>query len=182
MSGGFVWKRSLAGAVALLATAALVMPAGAQVPPPPGGTEDAPLPLQPEGAPPGGPLAGEALPPPILPAPEIPIDDPVVELPPVGQPPAPVVGQTAPAPGLPPNAAGTPFSFADLAEGLLDSVVYISTSQRVTISRNTPVPQGPTPPTDDFFEDFFEGTPVDQAATRGRFSRSAPASSSILPA
>ena len=53
-------------------------------------------------------------------------------------------------PGLPIDADGAVFSFADLAEQLLDSVVYISTSQRVAISRTHADAAGrrrtPTPP------------------------------------
>ena len=92
-----------------------------------------------------------ATPPPILPAPELPTDNPVVELPPV-EPPRPA--GSAPASPV--------FSFADLAERLLDSVVYISTSQRVALSRTAPSPppgsdQEATPPGgEDFFEDFFD--------------------------
>ncbi len=49
-----------------------------------------------------------------------------------------------------------PPSFADLAEGLIDTVVNISTSQRVTGSRGIPVPQVPDgSPFQEFFEDFF---------------------------
>ena len=44
------------------------------------------------------------------------------------------------APGLPLTSNGAVFSFADLAASLLDSVVYISTSQRVTMSGRTPTP------------------------------------------
>ncbi|MBA3516654.1 MAG: Do family serine endopeptidase, partial [Rhizobiales bacterium] len=60
---------------------------------------------------------------------------------------------------------GAPFSFADLVEQLSDSVVYISTAQRVSISRSMPMPNrpnprngpdGPNPPGDEFFEDFFD--------------------------
>jgi serine protease Do len=56
--------------------------------------------------------------------------------------------------------AGTPFSFADLAQGLLGSVVYISTAQRVAIPRGPSAPNTPdrpaNPPDDEFFEDFFD--------------------------
>ncbi|HWT30180.1 MAG TPA: Do family serine endopeptidase, partial [Propylenella sp.] len=112
---------------------------------------------------PGSPLGepparSEPLPPPILPAPDVPIDDPVVELPPEGSPP-PVAAQPGAIPGLLTNSGGAPFSFADLAEQLLDSVVYISTSQRVSIERNDPVPDVPTPPDEEFFEDFFDDNP-----------------------
>src|SRR5687768_13632729 len=95
--------------------------------------EEAPPPeVMPEGVP------EEALPPPILPAPDLPGGDPVVELPPEGEAQAPAVA----APILPgqPAPGGGIFSFADLAEQLVDSVVYISTAQRITISRRTPPP------------------------------------------
>jgi serine protease Do len=155
MRSGRVLNRRLTAALGLSLGLALAVPALAQEAAPPGEVP-APLQLEPDGALPGAP--SEALPPPILPAPDVPIEDPIVELPPPGAPSAPVVGGPAP-PGLPTNAAGTPFSFADLAEQLLDSVVYISTSQRVAISRNVPMPDAPTPPSDEFFEDFFEDNP-----------------------
>jgi serine protease Do len=107
------------------------------------------LPLAPEAAPPDAP-------PPILPAPDVPVADPLVELPPAGQPAAGQPGAPAAA-GIPLAPGGAPFSFADLAEGLLDSVVYISTSQRLEVARSTPRPEGPDPaPSDEFFEDFFQ--------------------------
>ena len=47
-------------------------------------------------------------------------------------------------------------SFSDVAEGLLASVVNISTSQRVTGSRGIPIPEVPEgSPFQEFFEDFF---------------------------
>ncbi len=56
----------------------------------------------------------------------------------------------------PAYARGAPESFADLAEGLLDAVVNISTSQNVKGSRGIPVPQVPDgSPFQEFFEDFF---------------------------
>jgi serine protease Do len=110
----------------------------------------APAPQEPEAAPPE-----QALPPPILPAPDMPGGDPVVELPDADAPP-PVAGIVPP--GLPMTPDGRVFSFADLAERLLDSVVYISTSQRVTVSRRTPSPTPDTtePPGEDFFDEFFD--------------------------
>jgi serine protease Do len=162
------YPRGRAGALALLLSAALASSAGAQSTPP--GGDDAPAQAEPrqeapllEGTP------EEALPPPILPAPDIPTDDPVVELPPEGEPPPPVAGQPgAPAiPGLPTTPQGTLFSFADLAEELLGSVVYISTAQRVTMGAPTPLPDVPQPPDDEFFEDFFE----DEQSPGGRGSR-----------
>jgi len=54
------------------------------------------------------------------------------------------------------QARPAPDSFADLAEGLLGSVVNISTSQRVKASRGIPVPEVPEgSPFQEFFEDFF---------------------------
>jgi serine protease Do len=86
----------------------------------------------------------------------VPVADPLVELPPAGQPAAGQPGAPAAA-GIPLAPGGAPFSFADLAEGLLDSVVYISTSQRLEVARSTPRPEGPDPaPSDEFFEDFFQ--------------------------
>lgn len=161
MSLGRELRGGLAGALALLVTAVFAAPAPAQEAPPLQESPEAPLQAPPEGAFPDLPAVPEA-PPPILPAPDLPIDDPVVELPPEGAPSAPVVGQPgAPAvPGLP-TGAGTPFSFADLAEQLLDSVVYISTSQRVEISRAPPMPDLPNPPSDELFEDFFDDNDPD---------------------
>ncbi len=116
-----------------------------------------PLPVQseptaptttPEPAPPGEAVT----PPPILPAPHMPGDNPVVTLPPENE----VAAPAAPG-GVPVTPNGAVFSFADLAGRLLDSVVYISTSQRVAISKRVPKPQSPdTPPGEDFFNDFFD--------------------------
>jgi serine protease Do len=149
----------LAAGLALLATSALAMPVGVPSAAPP-----VPLLVQvePEAAPEAIPpeiLPEEALPPPILPAPDLPGEDPVVELPPEGEPVVPLLAEPV-APGLPALGGGV-FSFADLAEQLLDSVVYISTSQRITISRRVPPPTpspspSPNPPGEDFFEDFFD--------------------------
>jgi serine protease Do len=133
------------GALALAIMAAFAAPvAGQQAAP-----EEPPTTLLPEVAP------DTVVPPPIIPAPDIPTDDPLVELPPPGQPDTPAVGAPA-VPGLPVTPQGTVFSFADLAEELLDSVVYISTSQRVSIQRRTPLEDAPNPPPDEFFEDFFD--------------------------
>jgi len=109
---------------------------------------------------PGETPPGEALPeapPSILPAPDLPVEDPVVELPPPGRPAAPALAQ--PGGPIPLTPGGQPFSFADLAEELLDSVVYISTAQRVAISRDMPNQDAPAPQTDELFEDFFEEGP-----------------------
>ena len=51
-----------------------------------------------------------------------------------------------------------PESVADLAEGLLDAVVNISTSQNVKSEDKAPVPQVPEgSPFQDFFDEFFKG-------------------------
>jgi serine protease Do len=61
-----------------------------------------------------------------------------------------------PAPG--PLAGGGPASIADLAEGLLDAVVNISTSQSVKDQGAGPQPQiQEGSPFQEFFEDFFDG-------------------------
>ncbi|AOF88416.1 DegQ family serine endoprotease [Sinorhizobium sp. RAC02] len=62
---------------------------------------------------------------------------------------APAVAQVQPA---------GPDSVADLAEGLLDAVVNISTSQNVKSDDKAPVPQVPEgSPFQDFFDEFFKG-------------------------
>ncbi len=54
------------------------------------------------------------------------------------------------------SAAQGPESVADLAENLLDAVVNISTSQRVSNNRRTPRPRVPDgSPFQDFFDEFF---------------------------
>lgn len=155
--GRYCRGRRAAG-LGLLFVATMVAAAGAQEVTPLPDIQDAPAIEQ---GPEEGVTSPEALPPPILPAPDLPIENPVVELPPEGQASPPVVGQ----PGLPAAGAGAPFSFADLVEQLSDSVVYISTAQRVSIPRSMPMPNGPnprnapdgpTPPGDEFFEDFFD--------------------------
>jgi serine protease Do len=61
-----------------------------------------------------------------------------------------------PAPG--PMVGGGPASIADLAEGLLDAVVNISTSQSVKDQGAGPQPQiQEGSPFQEFFEDFFDG-------------------------
>ena len=142
--------RNGACALALAVGAGLFAPAGAQEAPLPEGQES-PLEVVPEE--PGTPPE-EALPPEILPAPDIPIEDPVVELPPPGEVTPPAAGIVPP--GVPLTPQGAVFSFADLAEQLLDSVVYISTAQRVTLGAPTPLPDVPQPPDEDFFEEFFD--------------------------
>ncbi|MBB5754997.1 DegQ family serine endoprotease [Prosthecomicrobium pneumaticum] len=60
------------------------------------------------------------------------------------------------APIAPPALARGPDSVADLAEGLIDSVVNISTSQTVAGSRGVPLPEVPDgSPFQEFFDDFF---------------------------
>lgn len=49
-----------------------------------------------------------------------------------------------------------PDSVADLAEGLLDAVVNISTSQKIEAKRQVPMPKAPEgSPFEEFFDDFF---------------------------
>jgi serine protease Do len=131
------------GALALIAAAAFPVSAAAQQSAPQGSGQQAPVPSQPGQAP-----DQNTVPPPIVPAPALPNDNPVVQLPPKG---APSAAQAQPSIGGLPQ-----FSFADLAAGLLDSVVYISTSQKVAISRSSPMPDSPKPPNDELFEDFFD--------------------------
>jgi len=55
-----------------------------------------------------------------------------------------------------PTAAG-PASVADLAEGLLDAVVNISTSQTAPVEKQIPIPRAPEgSPFQDFFDEFFK--------------------------
>ncbi len=62
-----------------------------------------------------------------------------------------------PAFSLPASATSGPASVADLAEGLLDAVVNISTSQTVEGTRGMPAPQTPDGlPFQEFFNDFFK--------------------------
>jgi serine protease Do len=84
--------------------------------------------------------APDKLPPPILPAPHMPGANPVAKLPPETEEPD---SGTAAIPGIPLDKNGEPFSFADLAAGLLDSVVYISTSERVAVSPKLNMPDLP---------------------------------------
>ena len=61
-----------------------------------------------------------------------------------------------------------PVSVADLAEGLLDAVVNISTTQRVSGSRNRPGPRRPQregSPFEEFFDEFFDDN---NSGPRGR--------------
>ncbi len=141
MNIGTKLKRAAASGILLFA-ASLAASAATQQPAPQSDQAQAPA-AQP---------APQETPPPIVPAPQVPVQNPVVELPPAGQP--------APTVGIPLTAAGQPFSFADLAERLLGSVVYISTSQRVTIPHSPPMPDMPKPKNDDeMFHDFFDDGP-----------------------
>jgi len=57
----------------------------------------------------------------------------------------------------PAYSKGAPESFADLSESLIDAVVNISTSQRVSGSRNIPMPEVPPgSPFEEFFDEFFD--------------------------
>ena len=61
-------------------------------------------------------------------------------------------------PGKSAQTGHGPESVADLAAGLLDAVVNISTSQNVKNDDNAPVPQVPEgSPFQDFFDEFFKG-------------------------
>ena len=65
--------------------------------------------------------------------------------------------------GVSTAAAQGPESVADLAEGLLDAVVNISTSQKVKGADGTPSPTVPNgSPFEDLFEDFFKGEGKDK--------------------
>ncbi len=78
-----------------------------------------------------------------------------------------VAGAIAPVIGGTPSAAAQdigPRSVADLAEGLLGSVVNVSTTERVVAERSAPIPDGQTQgegdddaevPYRDFFDEFF---------------------------
>ncbi|MBL8575898.1 MAG: DegQ family serine endoprotease [Mesorhizobium sp.] len=75
----------------------------------------------------------------------------------------PSLSQTQPdpaAPARPPVTQAGPASVADLAEGLLDAVVNISTSQNVKGTEgpgSVPMPQAPEgSPFQDFFDEFFK--------------------------
>ncbi|AXS41301.1 Do family serine endopeptidase [Breoghania sp. L-A4] len=67
----------------------------------------------------------------------------------------------------PPVAAQGPASVADLADGLLDAVVNISTAQTVAAQRTVPMPQVPEgSPFQEFFEEFFNRQNRDQDRPR----------------
>ncbi len=147
------FKATFGGALALVLALgpAAAAPVGALRADTTSGPPALPVQAEPEMAPEG---SGQALPPPILPAPALP-GDPLVELPPEDEAGEPSGGVAAP--GLPTTGTGAVFSFADLAERLLDSVVYISTSQRVALPRRRQLPNVPDAPDgEDFFEDFFD--------------------------
>ena len=77
-----------------------------------------------------------------------------------------------PAVAVPPAVAGAPTaagpaSVADLAEGLLDAVVNISTSQTAPVEKQIPIPRAPEgSPFQDFFDDFFKGQGKNGGAPR----------------
>lgn len=72
------------------------------------------------------------------------------------QPAPPATAQ--PAPSQAPSMSSGPASVADLAEGLLDAVVNISTSQSVKSNGSGPKPVVPEgSPFQEFFDDFFDG-------------------------
>ncbi|WP_436637698.1 DegQ family serine endoprotease [Microbaculum sp. FT89] len=55
------------------------------------------------------------------------------------------------------RAKGAPDSFADLSDSLIDAVVNISTTQRVSGSRGLPMPNVPEgSPFEEFFDEFFD--------------------------
>lgn len=65
-----------------------------------------------------------------------------------------------------PTAAG-PASVADLAEGLLDAVVNISTSQTAPVEKQIPIPRAPEgSPFQDFFDEFFKNQGKNGGAPR----------------
>ncbi|SON56412.1 putative periplasmic serine endoprotease DegP-like precursor [Hartmannibacter diazotrophicus] len=60
-----------------------------------------------------------------------------------------------------------PDSVADLAEGLLDAVVNISTSQKVATNRSVPMPKVPEgSPFQEFFDEFFDQQNKDNSPQR----------------
>jgi serine protease Do len=144
---GLTLRGATAVALALAAATALAASGTMRHSAPQPSLHSLPVQSQP-GVPTTEPPVAPVVPPPILPAPDLPENEPgsepVVELPP---------------PGESPSGLNNVFSFADLAEGQLDSVVYISTSQRVEMSRRAPTPppaEPSTPPSEDFFDDFFD--------------------------
>ncbi|KQS72677.1 serine protease [Rhizobium sp. Leaf371] len=72
--------------------------------------------------------------------------------------PLPVPPQPSPSIAPPGRTAQGPDSVADLAAGLLDAVVNISTSQNVKTDDDAPMPKVPQgSPFQDFFDEFFKG-------------------------
>ncbi len=140
MSAGLILRGGVAVAVLLAAATASAMPAGPWSPASHPFSKTLQVQAEPPAAPETTPPPDAVTPPPILPAPHMPGENPVVTLPPREETKKDAANPVVPAPGIPVTADGTVFSFADLAEQLLDSVVYISTSQRVAISPRTPKP------------------------------------------
>ncbi|SER52989.1 DegQ family serine endoprotease [Rhizobium sp. NFR03] len=78
--------------------------------------------------------------------------------PPAATGPLPVPPQPSPSIAPQARAAQGPDSVADLAAGLLDAVVNISTSQNVKTDDDAPMPKVPQgSPFQDFFDEFFKG-------------------------
>jgi serine protease Do len=90
---------------------------------------------------------------------------------------AAMIGMTATLPLSVDAYAKGPESVADLAEGLLDAVVNISTSQTITGTDGpgaVPMPQLPEgSPFQDFFDEFFKNGPGGQGGGGGQNSRKA---------
>ncbi len=81
------------------------------------------------------------------------------------------LAQTAAPSTVMPNLAAGPASVADLAEGLLDAVVNISTTQNVGGSRRESAPQLRAPegsPFQDFFDEFFSDKGGEDNGPRNR--------------
>ena len=81
------------------------------------------------------------------------------------------LAQTAAPSTVMPNLAAGPASVADLAEGLLDAVVNISTTQNVGESRRESAPQLRAPegsPFQDFFDEFFSDKGGEDNGPRNR--------------
>jgi serine protease Do len=154
MMRGATVRSALAIVLTLMTAAAVAAPTG-----PRNAGPDLTFQALPAQSEPGVAGTGEGpAPAPMLPAPELPGEDPVVELPPATAPDEPTEPPAAVAtPGVPATGSNTIFSFADLAERLLDSVVYISTSQTVRVPRRRSAPDVPAPPEgEDLFDDFFD--------------------------
>jgi serine protease Do len=148
-------------AIAALMAFALAPSAGAQDAPPPAAEPPAASPPAMDVLPDGdGALPAPVAPPSNLPAPLPPSSNPIVTLPPE-EPPAGIAAPTGVSPGP------APFSFADLAEELQDSVVYISTAQNVSVANRAPTPDEPEEEeSDEFFEEFFDDAPGTENPSR----------------